>query len=122
MDNDIEEPLNLPLLEAQDDGEYFILLPGLDRYRMKKWDWTKEDGVLVVEVYYGGFDEDGNIRATRYPIELTEEKEVLLAAADRLIPVNPLDVEFERWFDEEEAREYETFFRDLDERFQRESP
>lgn len=115
----IEEPLNLPILEAQEDNEYFILLPGLDRYRMKKWDWEKQDGVLVVEVYYGGIDEDGNIRATRYPIELTEEKEVLLSASERLIPMNPLDVDFERWFDEDEAEEYEEFFRELDDRFQR---
>jgi hypothetical protein len=112
-----EEPLNLPILEAQEDGAYFVLLPGLDRFQMKKWDWEKEDGVLVVEVYYGGFDEEGNIRGTRYPIELTEEKEVLLSASERLIPMNPLDVEFERYFDEDEAEEYESFFRELDERF-----
>lgn len=112
-----EEPLNLPLLEAEEDGDYFVLLPGLDRHRMKKWDWSKEDGVLVVEVYYGGFDDRGNIRATRYPIELSEEKEVLLNRADRLIPVNPLDVDFERYFDEEEAEEFEQFFQQLDQRF-----
>lgn len=112
-----EEPLNLPLLEADEEGEYFVLLPGLDRFQMKKWDWRKEEGLLVVEVYYGGFDDRGNLRGTRYPIELSQEKEQILDDARKLIPINPLDVEFERYFDDEEARDYEQFFRELDDRF-----
>lgn len=111
-----DELLNLPILPAEEDDEFFVLLPGLDRGELKKWQATWSEESLLVEVYYGGIDEEGNLRANRYPIRWPEgwdhtEEDV------RLIPVNPIDVNFKRYFDEDEAQKYKEFFEELEEKF-----
>lgn len=111
-----EELLNLPILPGEGEGEFFVLLPGLHRDRMKQWEATWRKDSLLIEVYYGGFDDEGNLRGSKYPIQWPEgwdqtEEEV------RLIPVNPTNVNFERYFDQEEAKEYEEFFRRMEEKF-----
>jgi len=111
-----QELLNLPILPGETEEEFFVLLPGLNRDRMKKWEATWRQDSLLIEVYYGGFDQEGNLRGSRYPIKWPEGWEESEETV-RLIPVNPTNVNFERYFDEDEAQEYEEFFRTMEEKF-----
>lgn len=117
----VVEPLNLPLLPTADDAMAIILLPGLKRSELKKWDYeiNDEENVLEIHCYYGGFTEEGELDAVRYPVQLNEEKRKRVESLERLFPMNPLEVDLEDYFDEERADELRKFFKQLENKYGR---
>ncbi|MFB6346488.1 MAG: hypothetical protein ABEK50_12070 [bacterium] len=115
------EPLNLPLLPTADDKMAIILLPGLDRSKLKKWDYEvdEENDIMEVQCYYGGFTESGNLDAITYPVKLDDEKLERIEKLERLFPMNPLEVNLEDYFDEQRADELRRFFKQLENKYGR---
>lgn len=115
------EPLNLPLLPTADDGMAIILLPGLDRSKLKKWNYEidEDEDVMVLSCYYGGFTDEGEIDAVKYPIRLDDEKRERIEELDRLFPMNPLEIDLEDYFEPEEADEMRRFFKQLENKYGR---
>jgi hypothetical protein len=115
------EPLNLPLLPTAEEGTYLVLLPGLRRSELKKWDYEvdEENDLLKITCLYGGLDESGNVNGVEYPIKLDENKREQLENLETLHPMNPLEVDLEDYFDEDTAREMRLFFKQLENKYGR---
>lgn len=115
------EPLNLPLLPTGEEGTYLVLLPGLRRSELKKWDYEidEEDDLLRVTCLYGGLDDSGNVDGVEYPIQLDERKYEQLESLNTLHPMNPLEVNLDDYFDEKNAREMRLFFKQLENKYGR---
>jgi hypothetical protein len=113
------EPLNLPLLPTAEEGTYLVLLPGLRRSELKKWDYEvdEENDLLRITCLYGGLDESGNVNGVEYPIKLDENKREQLENLETLHPMNPLEVDLEDYFDEDTAREMRLFFKQLENKY-----
>lgn len=116
------EPLNLPLLPTADEGMAIILLPGLKRSELKKWNYEidEDENVMEVACYYGGFTEEGEIDAIRYPVKLDDDKRNKIENLDRLFPMNPLEVDLEDYFEPDRADEMRRFFKRLENKYGRE--
>lgn len=115
------EPLNLPLLPTAEEGTFLVLLPGLRRSKLKKWDYEvdEENDLLRITCLYGGLDESGNVNGVEYPIKLDENKREQLENLETLHPMNPLEVDLEDYFDEDTAREMRLFFKQLENKYGR---
>ncbi len=115
------EPINLPLLPTGEEGTYIVLLPGLRRSELKKWDHEidEENDLLRITCLYGGLDDSGNVDGVEYPIKLNERKYEQLENLDSLRPMNPLKINLDDYFDEENVREMQLFFKQLENKYGR---
>ena len=115
------EPLDLPILPTGDEGTFIGLLPGLDRSAMKKCDYeiNEDEDLLTIHCYYGGFTDDNEVDGVTYPVKLNDERCERLASHERLLPMNPLEVDLEDYFDPEEAKKLRLFFKQLENKYGR---
>jgi hypothetical protein len=121
LDEFVMEPLDLPILPTGDEGTFIVLLPGLDRSSMKKCDYEidEEEDLLTIQCYYGGFTEENEVDGVTYPVRLNDERRERLESHERLLPMNPLEVNLEDYFDTEEAKKLRLFFKQLENKYGR---
>lgn len=115
------EPVNLPILPTGEDNTYIALLPGLDRSELKKCEYelNEHDNLLEIRCLYGGLDSEGNIDGVTYPIKVDDHRMDELKNIQKLYPMNPLEVDLDEYFEEENIDEMLRFFKQLEVKYGR---
>lgn len=113
------EPIDLPLLPTGEENTFIVLLPGLNRSKLKKCEYEVDDEneILKISCLYGGLKEDGEINGVTYPIQLNENKKDQIKNLRKIYPMNPLEVNLESYFEPEQADEMRRFFKQLENKY-----
>lgn len=84
------EAVELPLVDAVENGLVFLLMPGYDpdEYQGIQFELFQEEGLLNVYCYESGYVEDGDCEGVVFPVALTDQN---LSAVDNLQTLRVID-------------------------------
>lgn len=100
------EPVALPLVEGDEPGLVYLLLPDFDpdRFQGIQYEIFEQRSVLNVYCYESGFEEDKNCEGIVFPIKLTEENSDAVKNLKTLRIVDPESANLDQLTDDDSKK------------------
>lgn len=88
------EPVELPLVDGEEDGLVFLLVPGFDADEIQgiQYEVSSDEEILNVFCYESGYEEDEVCEGVAIPVLLNDKYRKLVQELSKLRLVDPLSI------------------------------